>query len=445
MSRRAAGALALLATLSAAGPPDLQGLQTSRIAAGPEAHVYADPAGRPLVEPHLAISPSDADHLLVGVIASSADMAAIDCTVLTSFDGGESWAAHELGHSSCGDPWGVILADGTAVMTVLAEPPDAPEEVHLLVYRSADGGRTWADPPISLGGGHDHQTLAVDRRDGVETIYVASARDTRRPDPERYATGVFIARSTDGGSTFESDIHYPLGMSINAMTPAVLEDGTLIVPFTDFGRRAVGGRGALDIERDWALLSSDGRHTVSAPFMITDACERSWSVMALDRSGGPHARRLYYACNDDVFENVWVHYSDDGGLAWSMPLAANSASGRNPYARTPSLAVSASGVVAASFYDGRTGMGFQREFRCQRVYFAASFDGGETWEEEVPVSSEDSCPIGPANGMAGMRFPAGGDYHGLVTLPDEGFRVLWSDSRSGVFELWTARVTVEGG
>ena len=132
--------------------------QTLRV--GDEAFVYADPSGRPLVEPHLSVSPTTPDHLLLGVIASAADMSANDC---------------------------VILAAG---------------DVELLVYRSADGGRSWPDPPVSLGGGHDHQTIAVDRTGGPRhaTIYVASARDVRRPEPEGYGPAcTSLARRTAGG------------------------------------------------------------------------------------------------------------------------------------------------------------------------------------------------------------------------------------------------------
>jgi hypothetical protein len=43
-----------------------------------------------------------------------------------------------------------------------------------------------------------------------------------------------------------------------------------------------------------------------------------------------------------------------------------------------------------------------------------------------------------------MRFPAGGDYHGLEPLPDGSFRIAWADSRSGIFELWTAVIEIDG-
>ena len=43
----------------------------------------------------------------------------------------------------CTDPWGVILADGTAAMVMLGDTGDANN--HLFLFRSQDGGKTWPD------------------------------------------------------------------------------------------------------------------------------------------------------------------------------------------------------------------------------------------------------------------------------------------------------------
>lgn len=103
----------------------------------------------------------------------------------------------------------------------------------------------------------------------------------------------------------------------------------------------------------------------------------------------------------------------------------------------------ASGCARAySDYGRRTPEG-QARLEPERDRVIHSADGGETWIPEVAVSGEASCPISPRNGTAGMRFPAGGDYHGLAALPDGSFRIVWSDARSGVFELWTNTVHIE--
>ena len=59
------------------------------------------------------------------------------------------------------DPWVAYLPDGTPVVSFLADTEK--EESALLLFRSTDRGRTWPRQPLSLGGGHDHPTLVVDR------------------------------------------------------------------------------------------------------------------------------------------------------------------------------------------------------------------------------------------------------------------------------------------
>ena len=113
----------------------------------------------PVVEAHLSVDPSDGKHLLAGVIVvSKPDMTAIDCAALVSFDGGAAWQRRDLGLTDCADPWTAFLPDGTAILAVLAREG-------ALVYRSADGGRTWNES-VHFAGSHDHETLAVDATSG---------------------------------------------------------------------------------------------------------------------------------------------------------------------------------------------------------------------------------------------------------------------------------------
>jgi hypothetical protein len=76
------------------------------------------------------------------------------------------------------------------------------------------------------------------------------------------------------------------------------------------------------------------------------------------------------------------------------------------------------------------------------VFFTASRDGGETFLPEVKVSSAENCPITPANGEAGWRWPTGGDYHGLAADAAGRFHLVWADSRDGIYQLRTASATV---
>ena len=167
-------------------------------------------------------------------------------------------------------------------------------------------------------------------------------------------------------------------------------------------------------------------------------------MLAGDASTGPYRDRLYWVCNDRTFEHVYLHYSTDGGSRWTDPIVVNSDAGREPYARTAAIAVNRDGVVGITWYDGRADKTGDVAFRCQELFFTASLDGGQSFLPDVRVSSAKNCPVTAANGEAGRRWPAGGDYHGLVAAADGRFHVLWSDSRSGVYQLRFATIRVKG-
>ncbi|MGH9367834.1 MAG: sialidase family protein [Thermoanaerobaculia bacterium] len=404
----------------------------------------------PLVEPHLSIDPRNADHWLAGaIVISKPDLSAMDCAALATFDGGKTWRRRDLGWSDCADPWTAVLADGTGVLAVLADDK-------LLVYRSPDGGRTWPFPPVSLGGGHDHETLVLDRTDGepAGSLYVLSVQSTTEKTTGKRRDAVFVARSDDGGRSFREPTRVvPSNLSFNTMTGAVLSDGTLAVSFSDYERRGPSGPVWLASGRSWLLISADGGATFSAPLWISGACGRSFPSLVADESRGPGRDRLYWVCNGRAdgltpnpdYERILVQFSADRGESWSEPLSINVGSGRRPYVRTAAMAVDRDGIVGVSWYDGRN----EREkiksiFQCTDLFFAASRDGGKTFLPEVRVSTQAGCADSPGNGKARYRWPAGGDYSGLAARPDGGFQLLWADSRDGMYRLRTSTVRVVG-
>jgi hypothetical protein len=105
--------------------------------------------------------------------------------------------------------------------------------------------------------------------------------------------------------------------------------------------------------------------------------------------------------------------------------------------------VNRQGVVGVAWYDARNDRStIKGDFRCQELYFSASTAGGESFLPEIKVSTKPSCPATPRNVETSLRFPAGGEYMGLAAAPDGTFRLLWSDSRSGIYRLYTAKVVV---
>lgn len=69
-----------------------------------------------------------------------------------------------------------------------------------------------------------------------------------------------------------------------------------------------------------------------------------------------------------------------------------------------------------------------------------------SWLVITPVTVTESAggcaPDPDATPGVTRRWPSGGDYFGLVPVPGAGFRALWSDARTGVYQLWAAPVKV---
>jgi hypothetical protein len=406
---------------------------------------------RPLVEPHLAVHPSNPNHLLGATIVS--DVAAAwgetqTCSSFLSLDGGTTWERHDFPITGCGDPWVAITPDGHAVLTALGAHKALTQQDGggLVVFHSADGGRTWDEKPVGLGRGHDHQTVAIDMSSRQRTgwLYVVSGQ-ALRADDGKLRWSVSVARSRNGGKRFDEPAKIvPSNLNINAELPAVLSDGTLIVSFVDFQRNVDGFSrgGRLDRRRVWVLRSTDGGHSFSVPLFASEACGPGWSALAADTAAASAFRdRTYLTCMQKGGGAIVLNYSPDGGETWTDPFRVHTAPVDTAVLRsTPAVAVNKNGVLGVAWIDGR----IQTGKRCQELLFAASLDGGRTFLPEQRISSARSCPDSTVNGAAYNRWPTGGDYFGMAAAPDGQFHLLWADARAGVFQLWTAAVTVEG-
>ena len=440
---------------AAAAPPAASGpaalpVRSRIVVVVRDAPVAAGADTLPVLEPHLAVHPRNAAHLLAGAavidrpeLVSGDDTAGVSrshCVSLVSRDAGRRWASHAFPVPGCLDPWVAVHPDGSALFAMISTRGS-----RLLVYRSPDGGGTWEPRPADFGRGHDHATLAVDTTGGPRhgSVYVVSRQDVRRADGLT-RSHAYVARSGDAGRTWDTTRVVPFSLAMNTMSAAVLSDGALVVPLSTFGE-PLG-------DVDWFITSADGARTFSEPAVARRGCAKSFPHLAVDGSRGPFRDRLYYVCNDSAYARVLVFRSADGAQRWAAPVVANASggaaaparSGAPPYVRTAVAAVSAAGILGVSWYDARRDPDASKgRDRCQELFFTASVDGGRTFLPDVPVSTGRNCPATPRNGPAGARWRAGGDYHGLVAAPNGHFRLLWADSRSGVYQLRYASVRVD--
>ena len=423
-----------------------------RIVVGPNTPLGGD-ASRPHLEPHLAVNPRDPDRLAAAAIR--ADSAWYGIVAFLSRDAGRTWSESAL--PACDfDPWTAFLPSGEVLVSCLgrAEGPTS-----ILVYRSVDGGRTWLAPvEVPRGAGSfDHPSMVADSEPaaGPGAVYIVALHAVRTPSG-RVLSAPALSRSGDGGRSFSDAVRLqPTNVWANALNPVLLPDGSVGFGFVDYAVEGPPRSDGVNLRelttpRVWWARSTDQGRTLSLPSLITEVQDiSSHTTIAVDGSSGPYRGRLYFVVDDvrDGVGGVFACRSLDLGETWACPvrLSRDDASGVR---RLPTAAVNGKGQVLVAWFEP----GGPPERRCWRLVASASLDGGETFLPPTAVADRVTCndqpgnlvprPAAPFNVAA--RWPVGGDYFGLVALPDGAFRVLWADSRTGVFQLWTARIELEG-
>lgn len=416
--------------------------QHPKLQIGPNFPVGKELDGKLLIEPHIAADPGDPNKLIAVsfVEDTTAEWRSGDVlAVFSSSDGGQNWNRQNLPCIGCSDPWVSITNKGLVFATAMGNHPALPDLIsQLLVFVSKDGGLTWSDPPQSLGDYHDGpRSLAGP--DG--TLYILSGQNFRDEKKNLRFSG-FMGRA-DPGQVYVRTLPNiaPNNLCNNSDGLALLSDGALVITFYDFLRKFNGGfgsrAGALKTPRSWAMITEDRGRSFTMPLFVTEDCWNRPAFLAVDASGGPFKDRLYYVCEGDNLRKIVLTYSADRGEEWTT-VAIEPPAEKERSRSEPQIAVNKDGVVGVAWMDRRDDpLG-----KCYAPYFAASFDGGQTFSTPVKVADALSCPDLGRLGAPGHRFPTGGDYFGLTTTLDGRFHLLWPDARRGNFELWTAQISV---
>jgi hypothetical protein len=176
--------------------------------------------------------------------------------------------------------------------------------------------------------------------------------------------------------------------------------------------------------------------------------------------------RIYVVWADGRYGRTQIlsSYSSDKGKTWSSPILVNDdppTMGDGPDNFMPAVAVNPNGIVGVMWYDRRENTDFGYYVR-----FAASMDGGETWQPSVRVSTSPKAFEIKETGLHGTLFgsqdgrrsgtaplyirisryewESGGHTAGLAADMNGAFHPFWVDNRTGVSQIWTASVSVSG-
>lgn len=344
---------------------------------------------------------------------------------------------------------------------------------HTVFYRSSDSGLTWEKEPARFGF-VERAGFAVDNTGGKYhgRIYVVGLAPLRGMDAGRGASSLVLYRSSDGGRTFAGPVIRSDGdIGPIAGSSALLSDGTFIVSV-----QLRPGKLRQDSKSDGSVVvfrSIDGGETLEPATGVADYYDTPGvfpiPTLAADGGSASFKDRVYTVWQDtrDGHSRLLLAFSSDMGKTWSAPrLVSDAISKRKQDLLYPAIRVNKDGVVGVVWYDRRDRT---REDEYD-LRFAASLDGGETFTPSVrvndhiaPVNEKDLRveAIGP-DGHSRWRTAVGSsagvklDFHfavhdqsvgetiGLATGADGVFHAFFIDIRTNVSQLWTAPVTVEG-
>jgi len=362
-----------------------------------------------------------------------------------SDNGGKSW--HFEGVVTPGEQRTNIMVDvdssGNFYYQNLHYSPSGDFAQDVQVFKSIDSGLSWLDPVYAHGEGADKGRIGIDRSgtssDGHIYVHWREGLDDRH-----------FTRSTDGGASFDEPVSIP-------GRPAF---GTIAVG--PEGQVYIGGRNELGILVGAKLVFSaylfstslDARDPLASPSFTTQEINLGGSPVmfqfqnnpnqfgplgdvqvGVDQSNGPLRGNIYVMSSVDPAgpDNQDVNFirSTDGGLTWSVPLRINTdAADRNAYQWFAMQGVAPNSRIDAVWYDTRDSL----QPAISQLYYAYSWDGGQTWSQNQPVTAPFNTHI---------AFPLGaqklGDYSHLVS-DTHGAHVSYTATFNGEQDVYYLNV-----
>jgi len=381
-------------------------------------------------EPSIAVNPTDPTNIVIGWrqfdnVSSNFREAGYGF----STDGGQTWTAGNLQDGVFrSDP--VLDFDRTGDVYYMSLTSITTGDL----WKSTNGGASWGVPvPTPIG---DKEWIVLDRTGGLGDGIV---HHIWQPSAGCCAPNTFT-RSLDGGASFQAPVFVDEQPTFGTL--AVDSSGDLFAvgvqgdPFIDLGTFVISkSTSAKDpgltptfsgqpVDLGGAMQISTGPHPAGL-------LGQAW--VAVDTSGAATDGNVYVLASVDPPGSdpldVRLIRSTDGGQTWTAPITVNDDSG-DDWQWFGSLSVAPDGRLDVIWNDTRN----SGQANFSELFYAYSYDGGDTWSTNVPVSPMFDSFLGWPNQNKL------GDYYQLVS-DATGADVAYAATFNGEQDVYYVRVT----
>lgn len=344
--------------------------------------------------------------LAVGVSAvSAAPPGTFTSPVRLGFAAGDDWepsiAADRYGHVYALWTHYVGFGGGSSG-EVDPSCPECPSP-HMVIQISNDNGKTWGAPHALARSEtrQDDPQIVVDAADG-RTVYAAYMEGDK--------SSMFVARSDDFGQTFEPVLVEEIERGLDKIALAARGGHVYLVYHS---QQKIFASFSHDRGETWEVVQPI--HNTNSNFGVSLP-----SGAAIDSTGA-----AYFAWNGVNSPgqakgtiNLFVTKTSDGGATWTTSFVDQSKAplpcgcgGWDYWGAQMAIGADAQDRIYVLWNANRV------KYGPQRMFFARSADGAQTWSNPLDVSL---APAGTNN-----VFPA------LVATGNGDVRIAWQDDRNG--------------
>lgn len=410
----------------------------------------------------VAINPTNFSNL-IAASKKFIDPAKYHFTVAAVYthDGGYSWIEATLpkpvNWDGMTDPVLAFNHLGQAFLVVepLRFDPDDITVIGMQLFRSNDGGQTWSAPKSliegrDVDGNDDKSWVACDRSNNPSThgrIYVGRG----------VGGALRLARSLDGGQTWRGAGNLPSGSNVPGTSDAwapettVAYDGTVHVVWHVPGEstikytRSTNGGETFESQKEIVTGVASFHGNLPQTGSFPEFPNAKFRVLTLATGCALKGGRFIVAWADmrEGTARIYYRIADNSGATWLGPANGQSLLswfpvGNGLYHFHPQLIAIDSGMVGCAFYEfGPKGGGYKIDTRV-----AGSLTQGDSFDFLTTVTDQPWDPAVNAplsHGNPNDTFI--GEYFGFDSDVNS-FAVVWTDTRTGVQELFYDTVFV---